>query len=295
VTATARPPTETAALYDRIARSYQRWWAPVIEPASLRLLDLVAPVVEDLPEAVVLDIGAGTGPLVRSAVTRWPNVRAMAVDPSNGMLDLGRVIAADTLPPEARARLGWRSGTAERLPVEDASVDAVVSSFVLQYLPNRVATLREACRVLRPGGRVALVTWLTGDAAFVPWERFSELLRELRIERPPSPETGLFRSLPSAARLVRRAGFGQVHATGAVVEYQWTVGPLVRCTLGSEERQVMETLDTATRDRLERRFREELAHLSESDLHYRGPVAYVTGRRPHRDTEGPNAPRPARR
>jgi len=40
---------ETADLYDRIAAGYQEWWAPVIAPAALHLLDLVAPTVADRP------------------------------------------------------------------------------------------------------------------------------------------------------------------------------------------------------------------------------------------------------
>jgi len=59
---------ETADLYDRIAAGYQEWWAPVIAPAALHLLDLVAPTVADRPRARLVDVGAGTGTLARAAV-----------------------------------------------------------------------------------------------------------------------------------------------------------------------------------------------------------------------------------
>jgi trans-aconitate methyltransferase len=94
---------ETVELYDLIAPSYQRWWVPVIEPAAVRLLDLVAPVVAEHAAAVVVDVGAGTGTLARTAVSRWPRVRAIAVDPSTGMLDVGRAEATGTLDRSARA------------------------------------------------------------------------------------------------------------------------------------------------------------------------------------------------
>jgi ubiquinone/menaquinone biosynthesis C-methylase UbiE len=97
--------SESAALYDRIASSYQRWWSPVIEPAAPRLLDLVSAVVADHPGAVIVDVGAGTGTLARAAVTRWPDVRAIAVDPSTGMIHVGRAEAAKTLDRSARQRL----------------------------------------------------------------------------------------------------------------------------------------------------------------------------------------------
>lgn len=272
--------TGTQALYDRIAPGYHRWWAPVIEPAALRLLDLVAPVIDIHQRAILVDVGAGTGPLARAAVARWPKVRAIAVDPSGGMLAVGRDEAERTLDRSALRRLSWATGVAERLPVEDGSADVVVSSFVYQYLRGRAAALREAHRILRPGGMVAVVTWLANDWPFTPWQLLRELLEELQIPRPPSAETALFRSLPSAAALARRGGFRAVRATPGLVEYQWTLDALVHCTLESEDPELFESLDDDTRNRLIRGWRERLERLAEGELRYRDLVAYVTGERP---------------
>src|SRR5450759_752607 len=87
----------TVDRYDRIAVGYQRWWAPVIAPASLRLLDLVASTVVGRPGAHVVDVGAGTGTLARAAVARWPSIRVTAVEPAPGMLAVGEREAARTL------------------------------------------------------------------------------------------------------------------------------------------------------------------------------------------------------
>jgi ubiquinone/menaquinone biosynthesis C-methylase UbiE len=271
---------DTAALYDRIAPSYQRWWATVIEPAALRLLELVADAVADRPKAVIVDVGAGTGTLARAAVARWPMVRAIALDPSAGMLDIGQAEAARTLDPSARRRLSWLTGAAEHLSIAAGSVDAVVSSFTLQYVRRRGAALREAGRVLRPGGAIAIVTWLASDVPFTPWRLLTEVLAELGLERPPSQETGLFRSLPSAAALVRRAGFRHVHATEGVVEYPWSLDALVHCTMKMEERELIDSLAAKTRRHLERIWRSRLAALTDADFQFRDVVAYVSGRRP---------------
>jgi ubiquinone/menaquinone biosynthesis C-methylase UbiE len=118
------PQSDTAELYDRIASSYMRWWAPVIAPAALRLLDLVDEVVVARPRAVLIDVGAGTGTLTRGAVARWPGVRAIAVDASDGMLDVGRAEAGRTLRPSGLRRIRWMRGVAERLPLPDQSADA---------------------------------------------------------------------------------------------------------------------------------------------------------------------------
>lgn len=126
-----------ADLFDQVAPSYHRLWLPVIEPAAVRLLDYIAPVVAARPDALVVDIGAGTGALGRAAVARWPAVRVVGVDPSEGMLALGDAVAASLLAPPARARLTWLTGVAERLPFDSASADAVVSSFAWQFVPAR--------------------------------------------------------------------------------------------------------------------------------------------------------------
>jgi ubiquinone/menaquinone biosynthesis C-methylase UbiE len=270
---------EVAGLYDRTATSYQRWWAPVIGPAALRVLDLVAALVADRPDAVMVDVGAGTGALARAAVARWPRVRAIAVDPSAGMLDVGRAEASRTLDPSQRQRLEWLTGVAEHLPIGDGEADVVASSFSLQYLGNRVGALREAHRVLRPGGEIAVVTWLANTGRFEPWRLLDSLLEELRLNRPPSGETDLFRSVPSAAALLRRAGFRDVHAMADVVEYQWAVGALISCALEFEERPLFDSLEPTTRDALERSWTERLARLAPADLLYRDPVVYATGRR----------------
>jgi ubiquinone/menaquinone biosynthesis C-methylase UbiE len=179
--------SDVAALYDRIALSYQRWWAPVIT----RYVAAPRPrrTRRGGPSGAVIVDGVRNGYLARAAVARWPEVRAIAVDPSTGMLDVGRAEAERTLEPPARRRIKWTIGAAERLPVDDGAADAVVSSFTLQYLRNRGAALREAYRILRPGGAIAVVTWLASDWPFAPNQLLGALLDELHIGRPPSSET----------------------------------------------------------------------------------------------------------
>lgn len=98
----------------------------------------------------VLDLGAGTGKLTTRLVERGLNV--VAVDPIPEMLEL-----LSTALPDTPALLG----TAEEIPLEDNSVDAVLVAQAWHWFdPQRAVA--EVARVLRPGGRLGLV-WNTRD------------------------------------------------------------------------------------------------------------------------------------
>jgi len=273
--------SELVTRYDRFAASYQRWWAPVIEPAGLRLLDLVADAVARRSGAVIVDLGAGTGTLARAAVGRWPSVRAVAVDPSEGMLAAGRTEAARTLDAATARRLRWVGAMADRLPLPDRGADVVVSAFAVQHLPSRIAGLREAWRILQPGGAIAIVTWMAEDWPFEPGRVFDELVGELGLLRPPVAHVPRpFRSLRAANALVRRTGFTHVAATAGVVEHEWTLDSYLAYKLNHGERLFLESLDEKARIQVENLARERLARLAPAAFRYRDPIGYVIGARP---------------
>jgi SAM-dependent methyltransferase len=129
------------------------------------------------PDArVALDLGAGTGKLSEELAALGLIVHA--VDPDERMLDeLRRTV------PAAYAR----TGSAEEIPLPDASVDAVLVGHAFHWFGP--AALGEMARVLRPGGTVALLWNLRDDS--VEWvERFGALIAQgahdsTRYESPP--------------------------------------------------------------------------------------------------------------
>jgi demethylmenaquinone methyltransferase / 2-methoxy-6-polyprenyl-1,4-benzoquinol methylase len=102
----------------------------------------------------VLDVATGTG-MVAAALVRRSGCRVTALDQSEQMLGgLRARLAADSA---LAARIEPVAGIAERLPFEDASFDALTFTYLLRYVEDPVATLRELARVVKPGGTVGMV------------------------------------------------------------------------------------------------------------------------------------------
>jgi SAM-dependent methyltransferase len=108
----------------------------------------------------VLDVGSGPGADAIAAARRvGPAGRVIGVDMTPAMLKRARQAAAD----EGLANVEFRQGDAERLPVEDGTVDWVISNCVVNLVPDKRRAFAEIHRVLRPGGRFS-ITDLVGES-----------------------------------------------------------------------------------------------------------------------------------
>ena len=112
--------------------------------------------LDSLPPAIcpqdILDIGCGTGRLLRKAALRWPNAQLFGVDPAEGM-----VSAAYQWSPKG----AFYVSPAEALPLPDSSIDLALSTTSFHHWFDQHEGLRQVARVLRRGGWFCLTDIVT--------------------------------------------------------------------------------------------------------------------------------------
>lgn len=107
------------------------------------------------PGEHVLDVACGTGVVALAAFDRvGPAGRVVGLDINAAML-----AAAGGVTPASAASIEWISGNALAMPFAEATFDVVLCQHGLQQIPDRAAALHEMHRVLKPGGRAAVLVW----------------------------------------------------------------------------------------------------------------------------------------
>jgi ubiquinone/menaquinone biosynthesis C-methylase UbiE len=262
--------------FDDMAAGYDRWWAPVLAPSARALLDYLAPVF-DAGAVDVLDVGVGTGNLARPALARWPGIRVTGVDASREMVATVEGLIAGS-GDGLRDRFTGAVAFAADMPFPDRSFDVAMSSFVLQLVPSRAKALREIRRVLRPGGRLAYVTWLIDERAFKPDRIFDRLLDEFGFEDDEDrPRTGDIPSVERAVAELRRAGFRDATASHAMLDHAYTVESYIAFLTEFDEASLFEEMDRRDRRQFLALLRERLMGLDPDELHFRVAIVYASG------------------
>ena len=232
--------------YDADAEGYLRCWAPVLNPAMQPLLASLR--WDDV--SVAVEIGCGTGGVLRDIARQAREARVIGVDLSAGMLALNPhrpVIQAD----------------AQAIPLVDASVDLAVCGFMLQHTQNPADVVREIARVVRPSGQFALAAWVGESEEWLVEQIVTEELD--RAGAPVVPSTrvgGAATDSPDKLRaLATAAGFRVDALHVRPLEWRPTVDELVdqMTTMRSTGRRFAQ-LDPADAERVRRNIRRRLAN-----------------------------------
>jgi ubiquinone/menaquinone biosynthesis C-methylase UbiE len=268
--------TDQVVRFDEMAAGYERWWAPVLAPSALVLLDDLAPVVAG-GAIEILDVGVGTGNLARPALGRWPTIRVTGVDASSEMVGAVEALLAES-GDGLRERFTGTVAFAAEMPFPDRTFDAAMSSFVLQLVPNRAQALREIRRVLRPGGHFAYVTWLVDERAFPPDRVFDGLLDEFGFDAEEDrPRIGDVPSVDRAAAELRHAGFRDVSASRALLDHAFSVESYIAFLTEFDEVSLFDEMDRRDRRRFLALLRERLMALAPDELHFKAGIVYASG------------------
>lgn len=132
--------------YAGAAARYDERWAGYLAETTRRTLAHVRLA----PGEVLLDVGSGTGVMLREAAERFPGSVLIGADLSQAMLRAAR---------RAGTRHGLLAADAAHLPVAGGSCDVVVTASSLHFWPEPGRGVRELARVVRPGGTVVVTDW----------------------------------------------------------------------------------------------------------------------------------------
>lgn len=206
-------PDQQTALWDDHVAVYEAAFEPLTTAFGRAALDHLAATKGDR----IIDIGAGSGGMALVAQGRGLDV--LAVDASARMVARTRARADAAGNRAGRIRAEIMDGAALTFP--DDSFDAAISVFGVILFPDAEQGVREMTRVVKPGGRIAIVTW-TETERYELAVRLMEAIAAVREPQPPPT------SLPAQLRFREPAVFRDLLASAGLhvdsitrLEVQW--------------------------------------------------------------------------
>jgi demethylmenaquinone methyltransferase / 2-methoxy-6-polyprenyl-1,4-benzoquinol methylase len=206
-------------LFEGLPAAYDRMGAILSFGQDPRWRRALVGAIDPRPGLRVLDVATGTGLVAARVAERGATV--IALDQSEDMLAGARQRL--TARPDLAARITLVQGEAEQLPFADGEFDALSFTYLLRYVDDRAATMRELARVVKPGGRIGMVEFGVPRSAALRalWRVHTRVGLPLlgRVVSPAWVEVGRFlgpnieafyRAEPDLAALWRAAGISDV-------------------------------------------------------------------------------------
>jgi len=151
--------------FDRVAAEWDKMRTQFFSEAVREKAYEVAGIE---PGCLAADIGAGTGFISEGLVRR--GVQVIAIDQSDAMLAEMRVRLDGKI--SGKGDIVYRCGEAEKLPVDDETVDYVFANMYLHHVENPPLAIREMARILKPGGKLVITDLDEHNFEFLKTEQF---------------------------------------------------------------------------------------------------------------------------
>jgi demethylmenaquinone methyltransferase/2-methoxy-6-polyprenyl-1,4-benzoquinol methylase len=206
-------------LFEGLPRAYDRMGAVLSFGQDPRWRRALIAAVDPHPGQRILDVATGTGLVASGLAARGADV--VGLDQSEHMLAAARRRLAER--PDLASRITLVPGEAEHLPFADGEFDALTFTYLLRYVDDRAATMRELARVVKPGGRIGMVEFGVPPSAPLraAWRVHTRVGLPLlgRAVSPAWVEVGrflgpnieaLYRAEPDLTKLWQDAGIDQV-------------------------------------------------------------------------------------
>jgi demethylmenaquinone methyltransferase/2-methoxy-6-polyprenyl-1,4-benzoquinol methylase len=190
------------ALFAPLAPTYDRYARLLSFGQDPRWRSFLVSRIDARPDHTVLDVATGTGAVALELMRRY-DCHVIGVDQSPEMLDAAR----------ARANgVEFREARAEDLPFEDGSFDGLTFTYLLRYVDDPGATMSELARVVRPGGRIAMLEFAIPEnpLARISWNTYVKV------------------GLPIAGRLISEGWHEVGKFLGPSIRDFWARNPLER-------------------------------------------------------------------
>ena len=132
--------------FDTWSATYEESWLQHLyfDRIHHHVLDLIDTVP---PPSSILDMGCGTGRLLRKIRLRWPDAKLYGIDPAEGMINKAREMMPDAT---------FIIGSAESVLLPDSSIDLVISTTSFHHWEDHYRAIQEIYRILRNGGYFVL-------------------------------------------------------------------------------------------------------------------------------------------
>jgi len=214
------------------APAWKKWYSQLAFQ-SRQATELVVQGAAISPGMHVLDLASGSGePALSLSAAVGPEGRVTATDLVREMLQ----IAEENAAARNIKNISFRAADAEQLPFPAGLFDRITCRFGIMFVPDIHKALTEMRRVLKPGGRVSLITWGSMEENPLFSSMLRPFLKYVDVPPPPPDAPTVFRFADEnkLSATISTAGFQDVRVTKHKITWAWPGTPEQAWQGGSE-------------------------------------------------------------